>query len=339
MPKKQNDAELIDQYVSTQDPQIRDEIILRYVPLVHFVLGRLGLSKAMGPAYEDAASQGLVGLIESVDRYDQSFGTQFSTYATLRIRGKVIDYLRKLDWLPRGARKRARLVQEGIDELWEKLQRHPTEQEVAAHLSMDPSKVRQALIDSSRMIVSLDTSISALGDDDTSFHELIPDDSQVEPLDVVEGDELISIIGDGIKYLPQREQLILSLYYHNELTFKEIGKVLDISESRVCQLHGRIIIKLKDYVTQQSIIEAEEDIKPQEHKSGVTNPTGRVRATSMEKASMLVLHPEWDIQGRSSPDIKTSGAKGIAPIIILTLFQPLLLFNPILHKAGGGLYF
>ena len=167
-----------------------------------------------------------------------------------------------------------------------------TEEEIAAHLNMEPPKVRQALIDSSRMIVSLDTSISALGDDDTSFHELIPDDSQVEPLDVVEGDELISIIGDGIKYLPQREQLILALYYHDELTFKEIGKVLDISESRVCQLHGRIIIKLKDYITQQSIIEAEEEITPQEHKSGVTYPTGRVRATSMEKASMLVLNPE-----------------------------------------------
>ncbi len=106
MRHKNDDAQLIQEYQTTNNTAIRDDIVLRYIPLVHFVLGRLGLSKSMGPEYEDAASQGIIGLIESVDRFNYEYGTQFSTYATLRIRGKVIDYLRALDWLPpRGQEK------------------------------------------------------------------------------------------------------------------------------------------------------------------------------------------------------------------------------------------
>ncbi len=293
MQKKRSDAELIDQYVSTLDPQLREEIILRYVPLVHFVLGRLGLSKAMGAAYEDAASQGLIGLIESVDRYDQKYGTQFSTYATLRIRGKVIDYLRTLDWLPRGARKRARLVQESIDELWEQLRRHPTDEEIAAHVDMTPAKVRQALVDASRIVVSLDTNVSPLGEDEATFHELIPDDSQLEPSDMVEEDELQSLVAAAIRELPEREQLIISLYYHDELTFKEIGKVLKISESRVCQLHGRIIMKLRMFESQLSQIENHEAINPAsaEHKPRKRYPKGGTPAPLYEKTASIAMSP------------------------------------------------
>lgn len=245
MQHKKDDAQLIQEYQATGNIDIRDEIVLRYIPLVHFVLGRLGLSKSMGPEYEDAASQGIIGLIESVDRFNYDYGTQFSTYATLRIRGKVIDYLRALDWLPRGARKRARLVQEAIDDLWEVHHRHPTDEEIAIHLDMPPGKVRQAQIDYCHVVVSLDTNPSIYEDEEASFHELVADDSQVDPFELIEEADQKTLVIRSIQELPDRDQLILSLYYNDGLTFKEIGAILEISESRVCQLHGRIVSKLK----------------------------------------------------------------------------------------------
>ena len=246
MDNRHGDIELIQTYAHTRDASLREELILRYIPLVHFVLGRLGLSQSLGADYEDAASQGLLGLIEAVDRYDLSYGTQFSTYATLRIRGKVIDHLRSLDWLSRGARKRARKVQDGISQLWESLQRMPSDEELASHLNMEVPKVQQALMDSSRQIVSLDALLPTPGEEEASFHEVLADEEQIDPAAAMEESELLSRLGGVIGDLPKREQLILSLYYIDELTFKEIGAVLEISELRVCQLHGRIVLKIRN---------------------------------------------------------------------------------------------
>jgi RNA polymerase sigma factor for flagellar operon FliA len=251
MEHKPDDTELIQQYLASSDPALREEIILRFVPLVHYVLGRLGFSQSMGPDYEDAASQGLLGLIEAVDRYDPRFGAQFSTYATLRIRGKVIDYLRSQDWLSRGARRRARQVQAGVVALFEQLQRSPSDEELAAHLKLNVDAVQQGLIDSSRMILSLDALATVSGDEEGSFYDVLPDSAQPEPSETLEEDELRGQLLQALKSLPEREQLILSLYYHDELTLKEIGAVLSISESRVCQLHSQIILKLRSLVAQQ----------------------------------------------------------------------------------------
>lgn len=245
MDSKRDDAELITQYVATRDPGLREEIILRYVPLVHYSLGRLGLSQALGQDYEDAASQGLLGLIEAVDRYDPAYKTQFSTYATLRIRGNVIDYLRSHDWLSRSARQKSRLVQDAISVLWEKYERTPTDDELAEYMKLDVEKLRQILVDSSHVFVSLDTTVTSEGDEIVSLHELITDENQLEPSAIFEDSELKSILMDAIRSLPEREQLVLSLYYYENLTFKEIGAVLDVSESRVCQLHARIVMTLR----------------------------------------------------------------------------------------------
>lgn len=245
MDAKKNHSLLIEQYLATRETRLREEIILQHIPLVHYVLGRLGLSQSMGRDYEDAASQGLLGLIEALDRFDPQFGAQFTTYATLRIRGKVIDHLRELDWLPRGARRRVRMVQEGIATLWEKLQRFPSDEEVASYLNIDLASVHQAMIDESRAIISLDMTVLASDDDDVSMHELLADERLEEPCKMLEEHELRQMLIENIQSFPQREKLILSLYYQQELTFKEIGMVLRISESRVCQLHGRILMKLR----------------------------------------------------------------------------------------------
>ncbi len=245
MDAKKNHSLLIEQYLATRDARLREEIILQHIPLVHYILGRLGLSQAMGRDYEDAASQGLLGLIEALDRFDPQHGAQFTTYATLRIRGKVIDHLRELDWLPRGARRRVRVVQEGIANLWEKLQRFPSDEELADYLNIDLATVHQAMIDESRAILSMDATVFANDDDEVSLHELLADERLEEPCKMLEEHEMRQMLTETIRALPQREKLILSLYYLQELTFKEIGLVLRISESRVCQLHGRILMKLR----------------------------------------------------------------------------------------------
>ncbi|PWH18090.1 MAG: FliA/WhiG family RNA polymerase sigma factor [Anaerolineae bacterium] len=245
MDTRKDDAELIQHFLKTRDPQTREEIILRYIPLVHFVLGRLGISQALGADYEDAASQGILGLIEAVDRYDASHGTQFSTYAILRIRGKVIDQLRSHDWLSRGARQRARQLQGAIDSFWEKNHRPPSEEELAEVLHWDEEGLRQAFIDSSHILLSLDTVITSEGDETISLHEILADEEQQNPDTLVENEELKEILIQILQSLPEREQLVLSLYYYERLTFKEIGMVLDVSESRVCQLHTKAILSLR----------------------------------------------------------------------------------------------
>jgi RNA polymerase sigma factor FliA len=245
MTNQREDAELIRRFATSRDPELREEIILSYIPLVHYVLGRLGLSQSQGPDYEDAASQGLIGLIEAVDNYDPRFGTQFSTYATVRVRGRVLDYLRALDWLSRTARRRARAVQQAITDLWGVLQRAPTDHELARYLQYDLPTLQKALLDSRHVIVSLDSTVYTEGESDGSFHELLPDEDQIDPAEALDDQESRSHLVNILKSLPERQQLILSLYYNENLTFKEIGEILGVSESRVCQLHARAMMELR----------------------------------------------------------------------------------------------
>jgi RNA polymerase sigma factor for flagellar operon FliA len=241
----QDTTELLREYQATRSPAIREKLVLDSVSLVHFILGRLGMSVEMGADYEDLVNQGLLALVESVDRFDVSFGTQFSTYATLRIRGKVIDYLRSLDWLSRGARHRARSVQGAIQHLYEKNQVTPTDQEVASYLGIEQEQVERALVDANRVILSLDSLQEASSEGEISAYETVEDTNQPDPAQVIlERDQKQELL-DAIQALPERERLVLSLYYYEEMTLKEIGQVLNISESRVCQLHARAMLTLK----------------------------------------------------------------------------------------------
>jgi RNA polymerase sigma factor for flagellar operon FliA len=238
-------VDIWDEFLATRSPELREKLVLQSVPLVHYLLARIGITQAMGSDYEDLAHQGLMGLIESVDHFDREFNTSFSTYASLRIRGKILDYLRTSDWMPRAARKRVRLIQKAINTLWSEKLREPTEEEIAAQLGMKVEEIQQGLADSNRVLVSLDMMMEADHTSDSSLHEVLRDDGQANPLEVLEEAGLLEQMVEAIKNLSEREQLILSLYYNEELTFKEIGKILDITESRVCQLHARAIINLK----------------------------------------------------------------------------------------------
>jgi RNA polymerase sigma factor for flagellar operon FliA len=238
-------AEMLDEFLLTRSPELREQLVLQSVPLVHYLMGRMGMTQEMGNEYEDLAHQGLMGLIEAVDHFDPKFNARFSTYASLRIRGKILDYLRASDWMPRAARKRTRLIQKTITTLWAENQREPTEDEIAARLGASVDEIQRGLADSNWVLVSLDMMMETDAEDDGALHERLRDEKQADPADVLETGNLIEEMGSAILNLSQREQLVLSLYYNEELTFKEIGKVLGITESRVCQLHARAILSLK----------------------------------------------------------------------------------------------
>jgi RNA polymerase sigma factor FliA len=251
MLTRRDDGQLIAQFIASHDPALREEIVMNYLPLVHFVLGRLAISQNMGPEYEDAASQGLIGLIEAVDHYDPRFGTQFSTYATLKIRGHVLDHLRSLDWLSRSARRRARTVQAATNTLWGQLQHSPSDDELADYIGCDHDTLQQSLIDAGRVIISLDSATNRNEEGENSLYDILPDENEENnPAQVLDDQELKEDLVKAIKTLPDRQQLLLSLYYYDELTFKEIGEVLGITESRACQLHTRAILDLQSQFVQ-----------------------------------------------------------------------------------------
>jgi len=238
-----NDTELITQYAETRDAELREALILRYVPLVHFVIRRLGLTPHTRNEYEDLVSQGLLGLIAAVDGFDPARGTQFSTYATVRIRGQILDHLRSMDWLPRSARRRAKAIQEANTELWASLHREPTDEELASHLDMDIETLRKSVVEAGRIFISLDANEEQ--QEDISLHETLSDPTQVDPSEAYDEKELKKRLMEALKRLSTREQLLLSLYYFDGLTMREVGDVLGVSESRICQLHARTLMNVK----------------------------------------------------------------------------------------------
>src|SRR5512134_2038444 len=166
-------VDILDEFIATRSPELREKLVLQSVPLVHYLLGRMGITQEIGSDYEDLAHQGLMGLIESVDHFDKEFNTSFSTYASLRIRGKVLDYLRTSDWMPRAARKRSRMIHKSITALWAEKQREPTEEELASHLGTSVEDVQQGLADSNRVLVSLDTMMDGDKSEEGSLHEYL----------------------------------------------------------------------------------------------------------------------------------------------------------------------
>lgn len=243
-----SEATLWEQFAVTRSPELRERLVLQSVPLVHYLLGRLGISPNSGSEYEDLVHQGLLGLIDAVDRFDPHHGTRFATYASLRIRGKILDYLRSSDWMSRSVRHRVRSIKKAVSDLWVNYNREPTEEEIAAHLGMELDQVQKGLEDSNWVFVSLDSSGTNEDGETSALYEMLSDDRQVDPFTTIETDDLKQTLVAAIGQLSGREQLILSLYYYEELTFKDIGKVLGITESRVSQLHARALMNLKAMV-------------------------------------------------------------------------------------------
>ncbi|HLI68838.1 MAG TPA: FliA/WhiG family RNA polymerase sigma factor [Ktedonobacteraceae bacterium] len=235
-------------FAATRDPALRDELITRYAPLVRFVVGRLGIPPSCLLDTDDLLSCGTIGLINAIDRYDPARGSRFESFATTRIRGAVIDHLRSLNWLPRTAMARVRQIEYAIANLEQRLGRPPGEEEIAAEAHVSPSRYRQMLQEAGTIVLSLDAPLGPLAQKEglTSLADLLEDERSPEPDEQVEAQELMALLRVALDNLPERERLLLALYYREELTMKEISKIMNVSESRVCQLHMQAILRLRN---------------------------------------------------------------------------------------------
>jgi RNA polymerase sigma factor for flagellar operon FliA len=219
-----------------------------YAPLVRFVVSRLSIPPSCLLDADDLLSCGTIGLINAVDRYDPARGSRFESFASARIRGAVIDHLRSLNWLPRTAMARIRQIEYAIANLEQRLGRPPVEEEIAAEAHVSPARYRQMLQEAGTIVLSLDAPLGPLAQEEglTSLADLLEDERSPEPDAQVEMQELIALLRVALDGLPERERLLLALYYREELTMKEISKIMNVSESRVCQLHIQAILRLRN---------------------------------------------------------------------------------------------
>jgi RNA polymerase sigma factor for flagellar operon FliA len=227
--------------------ELRDRLILTYAPLVKFVAGRLGSGLPAHVEEGDLVSYGLLGLINAIERYDPDRDVKFETYAISRIRGAIIDELRALDWVPRSVRTRAREIERAIGELERKLHRAPTDEGIARKVGITEEELGDSLSEISRSsIAALDELwTTGAGGDAVALIDTIEDTSGPDPQGALAKSELREAIGEAIAALPEREKLVVTLYYYEELTLREIGEVLGVTESRVSQLHTKAILRLK----------------------------------------------------------------------------------------------
>ena len=238
------------QFFDRRDRVSRDRIIVHYSPLVKFVAGRVGAGLPSSVDSADLVSAGVFGLMDAVDRFDPERGVKFETFAVPRIRGAIVDGLRALDWVPRSVRSRAREVEAAFTELEGRLGRSPTEDEIAAHLHLSKPEFQKWLSSiSSTTVGPLDRALVA-GAEPRALSGAMPD----LPAAVVEEDEVRRLVKDEVKRLPDRERMVMSLYYDEGLTLAEIGSVLGVTESRVSQIHTKAVLHLRSRLSANGVI-------------------------------------------------------------------------------------
>jgi len=224
----------------------RDELVSKYAHLVKYVVGRLGVSVPGLFDHEDAMQAGVLGLLRAIDAYKPEAAASFESYAILRIRGSILDAVRSLDTVGRAGREAARAIQGAIRDLQHELGRSPSEAEIAGRLNMPVARYRERLQAASVVTISLDEHDSRDGDDDsTMLADNAPDPNAVDPADEAARRDAIAGLVQEIGRLSQRPRMVLALYYQDEMTFKEIGQVLGVTESRVCQIHTEAILALR----------------------------------------------------------------------------------------------
>jgi RNA polymerase sigma factor FliA len=235
----------------TGDQKIRDRLILTYAPLVKYVAGRLGSGLPAHVDEGDLVSYGLLGLIGAIERYDPARDVKFETYAMARIKGQIIDELRSMDWVPRSVRARARNIERAIGELEARLGRAPTDEEISKKLGITEEELEESLGEIARSsIAALDElwTVSGSGGDQVALIDTIEDEGAPDPQGTLSVTEQKEALAEAIQRLPEREKLVVTLYYYEELTLREIGEVLGVTESRVSQLHTKAILRLKAHI-------------------------------------------------------------------------------------------
>lgn len=246
--KRLSDSELESLWLAyledKSNKKLRDELIVQYIYLTKYVIGRIKLSLPQNFAVEDITSFGVEGLIDAIEKFTPEKGAHFETYAIMRIRGTIIDKIRSQDWLPRTTRKKIKDIKQATETLKQQHGRVPTNQEIADYLGIEKDKVASTLAE--------DTTVGSLydkkyaGDEGIELIDTIEDTNSVSPLEKLAEKDVKNELQMALKKLPERERMVMVLYYHENMTLKEIGESIEVSESRVCQIHAQAIMKLRN---------------------------------------------------------------------------------------------
>ena len=239
-------AKLWEDYNRTKDDKLREQIIIEYVPLVKLVAGRLNMYLGYTVEYDDLVSYGIFGLIDAIDKFDFDKNIKFETYASLRIRGSILDQIRKMDWIPRSVRQKQKQLDAAVVALEKEKGVNVSDQDVADRLGITLEEYRnwEGLANISN-IASLDEFMEQGTDGGVKEFR---NTTYIEPEDSVDSEEVKKMIMDALELLTEKEKKVVLLYYYEDLTLKEVAKVLEVSESRVSQLHSKALEKMKKHL-------------------------------------------------------------------------------------------
>jgi RNA polymerase sigma factor for flagellar operon FliA len=229
------------------DVNDRDRLILHYSPLVKYVAGRVAVGLPQNVEQSDLVSYGIFGLIDAIEKFDLERGYKFETYAIARIKGAILDELRSIDWVPRSVRKKARDIEKAYAKLEATKHRSPSDAELAAELEITEAKLGTTLSEISFMgLVALDEMLSVGGDrgESLTLGDTVADAAD-GPVQSYEVEEVRQLLADAITRMPEREKVVLMLYYYEGMTLAEIGQVIGVTESRICQIHTKAVIHLR----------------------------------------------------------------------------------------------
>ena len=241
-------------YKNTKHKALREEIVKRYLYLVKYVAGRVAIGLPPNVEFNDLVSYGILGLFDAIDKYDISQGNKFETYAVSRIRGSIMDELRKLDWAPRLLRKKAREIEKKSRELEERLGRTPTDDDLARSLRISVDELNSVYSElNSTTFLSLDEVWqNDDGNKPISRLQTVEDSVMTNQFHYVHQNEVKELLSSAIDELPEKEKLVVVLYYYENLTLREIGEILNVSESRVCQIHTKVVLRLRGHLMKKT---------------------------------------------------------------------------------------
>ena len=230
-------------YIADKSPALKEKLILHYAPLVKYVAGRLLVHVGQHVEYDDLAGYGIFGLIDAIDKFDNAKGVKFETYASFRIRGAIIDHIRRMDWVPRTLRQKNKQMEQAYNALEDELGRQPTDAELAEKLNLSIEETQDLMRSSSVLsLVSLDDFMEQ--NYESAFTSLVA--SRVDsPEEQTERQERKEMLADAISKLSEKEKLVITLYYFEDLTLKEISSIMKVSESRISQIHTKAITRLQ----------------------------------------------------------------------------------------------
>jgi len=248
---EKTEEELWRLYKETKNPEIRETLIKQYAPLVKYVAGKVAVGMPHNVEFDDLVGYGVFGLLDAIEKFDPDKHVKFKTYAVTRIRGAIFDELRSIDWVPRSVRQKTREIEETVRRLEASLGRAATDEEVAEALGMTTKEFEKIMLKiSGTSILSLnDIWYTGEDNDKVSIADSIESPQSLNPDIIVEKDEIKRVIVQSIQELPDKEKTVLVLYYYEDLTLKEIGQVLEVTESRVSQLHTKAILRLRAKLT------------------------------------------------------------------------------------------